>query len=162
MEHEFLLILTVCMGMLACFWDLKTGKIPNKLTFSAIAAGIVLNTCFHGFGGLIFSLKGFAAGICLLLIPYLMGGMGAGDVKFLGAIGALQGSYFVFITMLAAGLAGGAISLLLYRFRYFLAVPSFGLLRFSIVRADPQTGKLAFPYGIPILIGLLFAACHVV
>ncbi|MBW2186737.1 MAG: prepilin peptidase [Deltaproteobacteria bacterium] len=44
-----------------------------------------------GFSGFTTSVAGLVTGLLLLIIPYLMGGMGAGDVKALAALGALLG-----------------------------------------------------------------------
>jgi prepilin peptidase CpaA len=46
----------------------------------------------------------------LLVIPFALGGIGAGDVKLLGIIGALKGPDFVFIAFLAAAITGGIMS----------------------------------------------------
>jgi len=58
-----------------------------------------------------FAFSGFLTGAALLFVPYLLGGMGAGDVKMLGVIGAFVGSEQVVQVMLAAALAGGVIAL---------------------------------------------------
>ncbi|MFM8393464.1 MAG: prepilin peptidase, partial [Acidobacteriota bacterium] len=69
-------------------YDLRERRIPNVLVFPAMLVG----TCFHlltGVEGRLAGVKGLATGFLLLLIPYAVGGMKAGDVKFLMAIGAL-------------------------------------------------------------------------
>ena len=66
-----------------------------------------------GFEGFLFSGKGFLVGLGLLMIPYLLGGMGAGDVKLMAAIGALMGTSFVFYSFIYTALIGGLIALLL-------------------------------------------------
>ncbi|MFK4998209.1 prepilin peptidase [Bacillus sp. N9] len=60
-----------------------------------------------------FSGKGFLVGFALLLIPYLLGGMGAGDVKLMAAIGALMGTTFVLYSFVYIALIGGFISIFL-------------------------------------------------
>jgi prepilin peptidase CpaA len=47
----------------------------------------------------------------LLLLPYVFGGMGAGDVKALAALGAWLGPMGVFSVFLYMALAGGLMSL---------------------------------------------------
>ncbi len=49
----------------------------------------------------------------IFLIPFILGGMGGGDVKLMAAIGALKGWQFVFYTTIYTGLAGGVIVILI-------------------------------------------------
>ena len=70
-----------------------------------------------GAQGALSSLSGLGLGIGLLLLPYLMGGMGAGDVKALGALGALIGPGPLLHVFVYMGLLGGAFALLHYLFR---------------------------------------------
>ena len=91
--------------------DLKWRKIPNYLTLPAIVLGLVLNLLDKSWNGLAFSFLGFLIGLALFFLPFALGGMGAGDVKFLSAIGAFLGAKAVFNVFLYAGLAGGIIAL---------------------------------------------------
>ena len=47
----------------------------------------------------------------LFIILYLMGGMGAGDVKLMGAVGSILGPHMVFMAALCTALAGGIYAL---------------------------------------------------
>ena len=76
---------------LACTTDTFKSKIPNLLNACLLVAGITINTMTTGMHGFLLSLSGLALGIALLLLPYIMRGMGAGDVKAFGALGALMG-----------------------------------------------------------------------
>lgn len=97
--------------------DLKERRIYNKLLFPALALAFILQTAAHGWNGLLSALAGFAVGLSILMIPYLMGGMGAGDVKLLGFVGACKGMGFVLAASIYMGLAGGALALLVLLFR---------------------------------------------
>ncbi len=95
---------------LASVCDIRTHRIPNPL----VLAGLVLGLAGHGWRGggpgLLLSLEGIAvAGLALL--PYALGGLGAGDVKLLGAVGALMGPVFLLWTLLGTMLAGGLLAL---------------------------------------------------
>lgn len=69
-----------------------------------------------GLGGIAFSVEGMLLGIGLLIIFYLKGGMGAGDVKLLGAVGAWMGPIGVFTAFFCIALIGGAYAVIaLYR-----------------------------------------------
>ena len=61
-----------------------------------------------------FSAGGLALGIGLFIIPYVLGGMGAGDVKLMGAAGAILGPKGVIIASILVILAGGVYGLILY------------------------------------------------
>ena len=71
--------------------DWRERRVPNVLVFPAAALGLGLNA-LTGWDGLARSGMGLAAGFALLFLPYLVGGMRAGDVKLLAAIGAFTGA----------------------------------------------------------------------
>lgn len=113
----FLFIMT---GVAAGF-DFKTHKIPNLLTFPAMLAGVVHFTSTYGFNGLIFSSAGLATGIGLLILPWLMGGMGAGDAKLMGAVGACLGverTVVAFLIVAAMGCIYGLVVVVVHRSRF--------------------------------------------
>lgn len=105
----------------AAVCDLARGKVFNWLTYPAIAIGLGL-AALRGAGdgnawdGLTDGLLGFGLGFGVLLVAYLVGGMGGGDVKLMGAVGALVGwngladyaalhaVFYSFLTAAAVGL----------------------------------------------------------
>ncbi|MGB0909869.1 MAG: A24 family peptidase [Nitrospirales bacterium] len=87
--------------------DVRSSKIPNVITFPLAAIGLCIHGLSNGLEGVFFSLEGLALGFGLLFIFYLLGGMGAGDVKLLGAVGAIIGPYDVFIAFLVTSCLGG-------------------------------------------------------
>lgn len=97
--------------IIAAIFDFRFKKVPNIITLPAIAAGISIAFLERGFIGLSASTAGLVIGMALLYLPYASGGMGAGDVKFLGAIGAIKGPWFVFITFLATAIIGGFMAM---------------------------------------------------
>src|SRR5580704_14199298 len=75
----------------AAVYDLRTKKIPNWISGTGIALGVLLHLLLGGVAQAGWSiLAGVAAGLLFLLF-YLAGGMGAGDVKLITAIGCLVG-----------------------------------------------------------------------
>ncbi len=87
----------------AAWADVRTGKVPNRLTYPAVLAGLavwsvgglVTGGLGGGWTGLLWSLGGFSAGFFPFLILSMMGGLGGGDVKLMAAVGALSADWRV-------------------------------------------------------------------
>ncbi|MDR6549697.1 prepilin peptidase CpaA [Paenibacillus qinlingensis] len=75
--------------------------------------GIVLHTMNEGWEGLIFAFLGSGTGLVVVLFLYVIGALGAGDVKLFAAIGAFMGVAFVMQTLVYAILCAGIIGLIL-------------------------------------------------
>ena len=97
----------------ACVTDVRHRRIPNLLTFGAAAAAVVFHVAVDGVGGLQTSLGGWLLGTVLFLPFFALGGMGAGDVKLLAALGAWLGPGAAFWVAIYGSLAGGAMALVL-------------------------------------------------
>ena len=106
------MVISIIGIVIAAWMDVRMRKIPNWLTFSLILTGFILNGYFDGFTGLKLSIFGLSLGILFLYIPFAVGGMGAGDVKLLGALGSLLGPVLVFKIFLASAVFGGIFSLI--------------------------------------------------
>jgi len=88
-------------------------KVYNAIVLPALLLGLGLNLMYHGTAGLAWSLLGAAAGFAFLFPAYLLGGVGAGDVKFLAACGALVGLKFLAWGTLYGAVIGGIYSIIL-------------------------------------------------
>jgi prepilin peptidase CpaA len=98
---------------LAVFFDLSIRKIPNWVILVGLLCGLTLNG-FHGSSYLIASILGFLAGIILLILPFALGWLGAGDVKYFGVVGALLGvswlpRVFFYSALVAGSIAAGYV-----------------------------------------------------
>jgi prepilin peptidase CpaA len=111
MFMSFLQIFVGALLTLACISDLRTRRIPNVLTFSAIACALVFHSVIGGLNAAGWSLAGCLLGALLFFPMFALRGMGAGDVKLLAAVGAWLGPSQVAIVALASSLAGGAIAI---------------------------------------------------
>ncbi|MGA7561614.1 MAG: A24 family peptidase [Desulfobaccales bacterium] len=100
------LILPLLFALAMGWNDARTRRIPNYLTLSCALAGLGFQLGFHGLHGLTDGLLGMALGFGLLILFYLKGGMGAGDVKALAALGTwlgVWGTIYLFVYMAFAG-----------------------------------------------------------
>jgi len=101
----------VALATLASISDLRRRQVPNSLTVGAACMGIGMNAILFGWSGVLLALAGWGAGLLLLFPFYALGGMGAGDVKLLGAFGAWLGPGGALGTALFGALAGGVLAL---------------------------------------------------
>ena len=154
------------LAVVACGWDLRTRRIPQVLTLGGAAAGVTYHLVMTGWGAGVASATGWLVGIAIFFVPFALGGLGAGDVKLLGAIGAWLGPMNVVWVGLYAGAAGGilAIFVALTHGYLFQAVGNVGVLlaywRLNGVKPLPEITlehsrgpRLA--YAVPILAGLM-------
>jgi len=86
----------VAVLVTAAVCDLARGKVFNWLTYPAIVVGLALGAlqgaaAGETWDGLTDRVLGFGFGFGVLFVAYLIGGMGGGDVKLMGAVGALLG-----------------------------------------------------------------------
>jgi len=95
--------------LLAAATDLRKRRIPNWLTVPAAVAGLSFHLFAPSGWGLTSALAGFAIGFGLLLLPFLIGGGGAGDVKLLAALGVWLGPHYMLVAFV---LSIGAAALL--------------------------------------------------
>lgn len=109
----FLILLLSAILVVAAVQDLRFQKIPNLLTYPTMAIGLSCHGMTNGLDGLLFSAGGLALGIGIFILPYLMGGIGAGDAKLMGAAGAVLGLKGVFIAFLLTAIVGGVYALII-------------------------------------------------
>jgi prepilin peptidase CpaA len=160
---SFFLVTMLAIGSLT---DIRTNRIPNLLTLPFALGGMAFNATANGMDGFLFSLAGCAAGIGFLIIPYLMSGMGAGDVKLMGAVGSFLGAKETFEAFLLIALFGGIYSVALIVIRrdvfkgFFneklLALSSMVMLRQYVPIEIENTGqKPRLKYGVAIALGTI-------
>lgn len=89
-------VIMVVTAFIGSFTDAKSGKIYNVLTFPVMAMGLAINGGLGGLDGLRLSLLGLVVGLAIQWIPFWLGLIKGGDVKFLACAGALKGPVFVF------------------------------------------------------------------
>lgn len=152
--------------IIATVTDLSARRIPNSVTFGLMATALLLHGLLSGWGGVFFSLKGLGLGLALLLLPYILGGMGAADVKLMAGVGAVIGPIHIFKTFFIIALLGGlvAIVMLVVRKDLLPAMKRIGRALMALIggvgatalRIAPTTLKQqGIPYGAVITGGTL-------
>jgi prepilin peptidase CpaA len=137
----------------AAVWDVAAGKIPNSLTYPAIAVGLIGHTLTGGLGGegslgaqgLAGALAGFAAGFLPLMLAWLAGGLGGGDAKLMGGVGALMGWKFTLMAMFW-GLALAGLLAVVVMLRRRIAMRTLARVgRFLLLAILPGKGQHVDP-----------------
>jgi len=147
--------------------ELKAGKIYNWLTYPAILAGLAFGAgrgaveTGAAWDGFVNHALGFALAFGVLFLAYLLGGMGGGDVKLMGAVGAFLGWPAALYATFYSFLVGAALGLVLmvWRGQTRSVLRRLGvairLLPVPGVRPDEAIppGSLQVPFGLAACIG---------
>lgn len=92
--------------------DLYTRRVPNALTLSAAALGIIVAATGISDLSARAALIGFFMGLVLMLPGHLLGGTGGGDVKLMAALGAWLGPSMIVKAFLYSAVAGGVLAII--------------------------------------------------
>ena len=158
-------ICLLAVAVTCVYTDLARGKLYNAVTISGLALGLVLafllDANMPGISRLRAAAIGAALGGGLLFLLYLAGGLGAGDVKLMAAVGALGGSWdFVLLALMYTALVGAtiAIGILIWQNRLLQGLKDSARTLFTF-RARKRNGQPAafVPYGLAIGIGTIWA-----
>jgi len=109
------------VGAAACVTDLHSRRIPNWLTFGSAAAAIAVHYAYGGPEAVRFATGGWVTGLFLYMPLFLLGGMGAGDVKLLAALGAWLGPAGAFWLAVYSSMAGGVMAVIVALRHQYLA-----------------------------------------
>lgn len=154
--------------VLASWIDFRYRKVPNWLNLSILLAGLSAQVVFYGWSGLWAGLLGMLLGFGILIVPWLMHAMGAGDVKLMAAIGAWLGPLMTLRAFCVGALLAGVIALVMIIAgrKLWQAYFNIGLIMtkmrrwktafsdFGSVQVLKSTSQL-LPYGVPLSIGAL-------
>ncbi|AYC28637.1 A24 family peptidase [Paenisporosarcina cavernae] len=158
MPLEFILMTVLVISFVT---DVKSRKIYNTVLLPAFFIAVIGNTWQEGFQGLTTSLLGFVVGFAILFIPYVMKGMGAGDVKLMAVIGAFMGPTFIVTTAIFMAIVGAVIATILITLRLIrsgqtkllLGHTSLMTYRMKLSLFRTHSKNNAFPYGVAIVAG---------
>ena len=145
---------------LAAASDWKHWRIPNQILAASMAAALMFSMFMPDSLTLRDCLLGGVTGLVILMPFYLMGGMGAGDVKLMGVLGMHLGWLATLHVALISALVGGvwAIFLLLSRSPYGDWISAIGTEMMGSRRHIPaprmlKESRATLPYGVVIAIG---------
>lgn len=113
-SHTLAFVALCLIVVAAARTDILTDKVPNRLTYPAMLGGVLFWTIIGGLhggfdGGLTSILNGMwlgwqwgMGGLLAGLLPYMilvfaLGGLGGGDAKLMGVVGAVSGSWEVVV-----------------------------------------------------------------
>ncbi len=136
------LLCSACLALLAIDADFQI--LPDAITLPGIAAGLALSFCSLSRTPLQALLGATLGAGGLFLVAFLyekvagQEGMGLGDVKMLGMIGALLGPTGVLVTILAASLSGSIVGV-------------------ALIALKGGDGKTRLPFGVFLALGAIAA-----
>ncbi len=163
--------LLTSIAVVSAAYDYRHGKIPNFVTIPSAVFGILIHTASNGTDGFLFSASGIAIGLSVLAVPYLLGGVGAGDVKMMGAVGSFLGAKATLEAFFLVAILGGIYSVALIAlqrqafhgiFKQTLITPM--LLFSGAIRVQDLAGtsniessgrRPRLKYGVPIALGTI-------
>src|SRR5215210_8889757 len=84
-------ILLTSLGGIIVYTDVRHRRIPNVCVLITLVGGLLLHLFFGGPAALLTSVSGCGLAFGLMFVLHVLGGMGAGDVKFFAAVGSVIG-----------------------------------------------------------------------
>jgi prepilin peptidase CpaA len=165
--EQYLLIGALSVAAVGAVQDIRSGRIPNWLTYGGLLAALAAQFLMRGWPGLQGGLIGALAGGGIFYLLFLVGGMGGGDVKLMAAVGAWAGAAQTVVVLIAAAIAGGILAVGLMVFHRQVRVTLLNtaeLIRHHLTsgfQPHPvlnirEPGARRVPYGLAIAIGTLY------
>lgn len=150
----------------ASWVDYSERRVPNWLNGALALTGFMVQGAYFGTSGLADGGLGLLVGLGLLIGPWLIHGMGAGDVKLMAAIGVWLGPMMTFVSFCVGVILGGiiAVIMILSARKMWSAMANMKTImqkfssretlfgEFGSVHSFGSTSQL-LPYGVPLTIG---------
>ncbi len=162
-------ILALGLAAVGGYTDVRSRRIPNWLTVGAFALALVVRAL--GVEAVGAGLAGAAVAIAVGLALHLVGMLGAGDVKYLAAYGAVLGVGRIWPALILVALAGGLLAMIwtlaigqtrnvlresAHLGLYCLSLGFLGSRRI-LSDAKPDIGTTPIPLGVAIAVGCTLA-----
>ncbi|HRS27561.1 MAG TPA: A24 family peptidase [Phycisphaerae bacterium] len=156
-------------GILYASWvDYSQRRVPNWLNATLAAAGLATQAAHFGWSGVSAGLLGMLVGLGVLIVPWLMHGMGAGDVKLMAAIGCWLGPWLTLLSFAAGSIIGGCVAIIMI---VSSGRTAHALVNMQTIMTKVRSAETAFsefggartfgatsqllPYGVPLTAGTL-------
>jgi prepilin peptidase CpaA len=169
------LVIVFIGAMIAAVTDVWKFKVYNLLTLPLLASGLAYHVIWGE--GLASSALGMLFGFGILIVLHVLGGVGAGDVKLMAAIGAWLGIETTFYVFIASALAAGVYSMVLMAFSGRISEHLVNLqilvyrlmslgkylgaddrMEAEVNRADRR--RRVIPFGAMVAVGFVAAICY--
>jgi prepilin peptidase CpaA len=165
---ELTLVLLI-PGLLYASWiDTTQKRVPNWLNLLLALTGFGMQAGWHGPAGVGWGALGLLVGFAVLIVPWLMHAMGAGDVKLMMAIGVWLGPWLTLLSFVAGGIIGGLVAavMIVASGRTVLALVNLQTIMSKMRRLETAFGETGgahtfgvtsqlLPYGVPLTIGTI-------
>jgi prepilin peptidase CpaA len=159
------------LALLVAIWagwlDWRFRRIPNWLTVSGFFLGLAINAALLGWVGIKGGLEGAGIALAVLIVPVILRGIGAGDLKLMIALGACLGPLKFLNVLLASIFIAGFMAIIEIVRRHRIkqtfsnlwvlirAFVTFGMgARESLVTLD-DPGSLRLPFGVAIALAMV-------
>jgi len=161
-QNMAIALMFIPLAISIAYMDVRYRRIPNKLVFATVIAGLTLNALFGGWHGLGASFAGLLLAFGLMFFFHAFGTMGAGDVKLFAAVGSIVGISHVLPTLIVVTLTGGALAICKMVYARRVGRTMFGVAQFfygllpgqTVPRFDvPDDRSYTLPYAVPICVG---------
>lgn len=160
---EWAIILLLIILLPAVVFDCRYHRIPNVISLSGWIIGPLLYAVSDTLPGVSSSIYGFLLIFAFTLPLYIVGWMGAGDVKLMASVGAIVGiehATTVFLAIVITGAVMGVV-MLLYSKLFRISFQRYGaMLGSSLAFKRPiymapneKEQKVVLPYALPIAVG---------
>lgn len=165
---ELTLAMLIPAILYASWIDYAERRVPNWLNAAIAVVGLAMQATFFGFSGISAGMQGMLIGFAVLILPWLMHGMGAGDVKLMMAIGCWIGPVLTAWSFGVGAVIGGiaAIVMITSTGRTQHALLNMQTIMVKMKRLDTAFGEYGgartfgntsqlLPYGVPLTAGTI-------
>ena len=141
--------------------DYLTRKVPNLFILVMTLIGLVMALLPNSEISLGFALMGFVLGFIFFLPPYLMGAMGAADVKVFAVTGLYLGPFDIVSAFIYTLLSGGVLALVYWVYAKVNGLRIAGWRLFCYGKNESQScnretsNQVTLPYVVAIFMGVL-------
>lgn len=143
-------------------------RVPNLITYPFMIAGWIYGFYAFGWIGLGWSLAGTALGMSILMLFYAIGGMGAGDVKLMGGVGAWIYWTHTWYCIIGFAIVGAVMAIAMvvisgkwkHHYNQFWKIANEIAVikdpeKLAAIAAERKPTMMLLPYGIPIAIATI-------